>query len=93
MEGAGRGVREEGGQEVQTCTYKRSKCEGCNGEHDGYHYCRLHRKVVERVNPKGFHFKENFFPFFFPSFFFLYCIYEWGPPPKKIITFWRVGSL
>ena len=55
---------EGGGQKVPTSSYKISKSLGC---HDDYSLPphMMYGKVVRRIDPKGSHYKENFFSFLF----------------------------
>lgn len=71
-----RGELEEGGQKVQTCSYKTNKPWGWGAPLGSYscHCWTVCRRVVRRLNPQGPSEKEKGgFPFL--SFCF-YCIYE-----------------
>ena len=53
--GWGKGLFDEGGQKIQSSSYKISKSWGCNIEH----LLMIYRKVIKRVDLKSSHHKEK----------------------------------
>ena len=50
----------EGGQKVETSSYKINKSWGCNGDYS-LQYCIVNLKVAKRVDLKNSHHKKNKF--------------------------------
>ena len=51
----------EGGQKIQTSSYKINKSWACNVQHDDYsqQYCTVYLKVAKRGDLKSSHHKNN----------------------------------